>query len=241
MSNAERTDDIIAAEFALDLLEGEELLEARGRIAREPDFANAVDGWRAQLAPLADDIGGIEPPIGLWQRIEGALDNAPESGAEIIALKQRVQRLQWFAGVSSAAAVVALAFLAVPSPKVEPTAPPVTLASATPLVANVPIAGTPLRLDMTYLPDQESLIVTAVGLEADGVHDHEIWLVPDEGDLISLGVVTPGVVRAHSVPHDTAVQIANGSELLLTREPLGGKPEGQDAGPVVASGQLIQI
>jgi len=73
------------------------------------------------------------------------------------------------------------------------------------------------------------------------VHDHEIWLVPDEGDLISLGVVTPGVVRAHSVPHDTAVQIANGSELLLTREPLGGKPEGQDAGPVVASGQLIQI
>ena len=65
--------------------------------------------------------------------------------------------------------------------------------------------------------------------------------MPDEGDLISLGVVTPGEVRAHSVPHETAVQIANGSELVLTREPLGGKPAGQDAGPVVASGQLIQI
>ena len=92
---------------------------------------------------------------------------------------------------------------------------------------------------MTFLPDQESLIVTAVGLEADGVHDHEIWLVPDEGDLISLGVVTPGVVRAHSVPHDVALQIADGSGLVLTREPLGGKPVGQDAGPVVASGQLL--
>jgi anti-sigma-K factor RskA len=241
MSDTERTGDVIAAEFALDLLEGEELLEARGRFAREPDFANEVEWWKARLAPLADEIGGAEPSPNLWQRIEGSLDGAPAAGAEVVELRQRVQRLQWFAGISSAAAVVALAFLAIPSPTTPPSTPQPTLAAATPLVANVPIEGTPLRLDLTYLPDAESLIVTAVGLEADGVHDHEIWLVPEQGDLISLGVVTPGVVRAHSVPHDTAVQIANGSELLLTREPLGGKPQGQDAGPVVASGQLIQI
>lgn len=241
MNDSERTDDILAAEFALDLLEGKDLLNARGRIAREPEFAEAVDRWRAQFSPLTDEIDGAEPSADLWRRIQATIDAAPEGGAEIVELKQRVQRLQWFAGISSAAAVVAVAFLAIPGPTVQPVAPPTTLASAAPLVANVPIEGTPLRLDMTFLPDQESLIVTAVGLEADGVHDHEIWLVPDEGDLISLGVVTPGVVRAHSVPHDVALQIADGSGLVLTREPLGGKPVGQDAGPVVASGQLIQI
>lgn len=241
MSEEERTDDILAAEFAMGLLEGEELLTARGRQAREPEFADKVEWWAAKFAPLSDEIDGAEPGSDMWQRIDAAIDQTPSDGGEVVELKQRIRRLQWFAGASSAAAVVALAFLTVPSPTIDPVAPPTTLASATPLVANVPIEGTPLRLDMTYLPDQESLIVTAVGLEADGVHDHEIWLVPEQGDLISLGIVAPGIVQAHSVPHDTALQIANGSELLLTREPLGGKPEGQDTGPVVASGQLIQI
>jgi anti-sigma-K factor RskA len=35
--------------------------------------------------------------------------------------------------------------------------------------------------------------------------------------------------------------MADGSDLVLTREPLGGKPQGIDAGPVVAEGQLQAI
>jgi len=80
-----------------------------------------------------------------------------------------------------------------------------------------------------------------VGLEADGVHDHEIWFVPPEGELVSLGVVTPGEVVAHSVPESVARTLHDGSQLLLTREPLGGKPEDSAAGPVVAEAEFATI
>jgi anti-sigma-K factor RskA len=35
--------------------------------------------------------------------------------------------------------------------------------------------------------------------------------------------------------------MSDGAQLLLTREPLGGKPADQDAGPVVAEGSLQLI
>ena len=238
-------DDLPAAEFALGLLEGEELLMARGRLAREPDFAARVAFWEDRLAPMLDDVAGAEPSPAVWAGISTALDALEASGgsAEIIALQDRLTRWKWATGISSAAAAVALAFLAIPTEPVSVPAtdnPPARLASA-PLFANVPIEGTPLSLDLTYLPEKRDLLVAAVGLTHDGVHDHELWLVKPDGGVESLGVVTPGEVRAHSVPADYSPMMADGAQLLLTREPLGGKPEGVDAGPVVASGALSRI
>jgi anti-sigma-K factor RskA len=159
-------DQLLAAEYALGLLEGEDLLAARARESADPAFARDVAEW-------------------------------PDPAAERIA--------------------------------------------QAPMTATMPIGGTPLNLDFTYLPDDRSLLVGAVGLEADGVHDHEIWFVPPEGELVSLGVVTPGEVVAHSVPESVARTLHDGSQLLLTREPLGGKPEDSAAGPVVAEAEFATI
>lgn len=236
-------DDLTAAEYALGLLEGEELLMARGRLAREPEFASRIAHWEEQLAPMLDDVASAEPSPALWSQIEAALDAQKVRGgsADVIALESRLTRWKWATGLSSAAAAVALAFLALPQgPSVAPVDPPVQIAEA-PLFANVPIEGTPLSLDLTYLPEKRDLLVAAVGLSHDGVHDHELWLVKPDGGVESLGVVTPGEVRAHSVPANYSPMMADGAQLLLTREPLGGKPEGVDAGPVVASGELIRV
>ncbi|MEH6723158.1 MAG: anti-sigma factor, partial [Qipengyuania sp.] len=97
------------------------------------------------------------------------------------------------------------------------------------------------RLDFTYLPAEDSLLVGAIGLTADGVHDHEIWFVPPEGELVSLGIVTPGKVVAHDVPDAVAQALHDGSQLVLTREPLGGKPADAGAGPVVAEARFTAI
>ena len=94
----------------------------------------------------------------------------------------------------------------------------------------------------THQARNDSLLVGAVGLAADGVHDHEIWFVPDSGgDLVSLGVVTPGRVVAHDVPERVARALHEGSQLVLTREPLGGKPPDTAAGPVVAEARFTTI
>ncbi|NNF93062.1 MAG: hypothetical protein HKM91_00485 [Altererythrobacter sp.] len=233
-------DDLLAAEYALGLLEDEELLSARGRIAREPELAAAVAKWERQIAPLLDEVAGAAPSPDLWQRIESevnARDLAPQGG-NVIDLSQQLTRWKWATGLSSAAAAIALAFLALPGSGPDPVTP----AAEAPLMASIAIGDTPLRLGVTYLPASEEMLVSASGLSADGVHDHELWLVPgDGGALQSLGVVVPGEERRVALPGEISRNMADGAQLLLTREPLGGKPADQNAGPVVAEGNFRLI
>jgi len=219
--------DFLAAELALGLLEGEELLAARGLLASDPAFAALVADWEARLAPLLDEIGPETPPANLWSRVLTQLDTPPTADAEVIALRQNVRRWQWTAGLSALAASL-LAILTLP-PLFAPKPPP-----AVPLVAVFTLPSTQARLGVTYLPERGDLLVSAVGLAGDGVHDHELWLVPPDGKTISLGIVTPDQARRVRLRADLAAQLRNGATLALTREPLGGS-QGRPAGPVVAT------
>ncbi|SHN51203.1 anti-sigma factor [Erythrobacter sanguineus] len=250
-----RDDPMLAAEWALGLLEGEDLLAARGKYATDPQFAWRKEWWDNWFAPWTDDMAGAaEPGDHVWQGIAGriaaqagteggGLDAA--SGGDVIELKVRLRRWQWVAGLTSAAAAVALALLAFApdnAPVTAPGAVPAQIAAADPMVATVPIGETGLRLDVTWIPASDKMLIAALGLSADGVHDHELWLVPQGGgDALSLGVVAPGEVRSMAVPQDIAAELHNGSRLVLTREPIGGKPEGIDAGPVVAEGAFTRV
>lgn len=251
-SEVKRDDPMIAAEWALGLLEGEELLAARGKYATDPDFAWRKEWWDDWFAPLTDAIPGAEPGAHVWDEIaarvaaktHAASTPSDQAGDQVnvIALQARVRRWQWVAGISSIAAAVALA-LFLSSPLGAPVAPPTQVAVAeAPLVATVPIGETGLRLDVTYIPESEKMLVAAIGLSADGVHDHELWLVPADGSAVqSLGVVAPGEVRSMVLPDAVAAKVDDGARLMLTREPLGGKPDGVDAGPVVAKGAFTHV
>lgn len=251
MPPPERDDPMIAAEWALGLLEGEELLAARGKYATDPDFAWRKEWWDDWFAPLTDAIPGAEPGAHVWEGIaarialpQAALTTAPAGdavpSATVVALEARVRRWQWVAGLSSAAAAVALALFLF-APGRSPVEPSAQIAAA-PLVATVPIGETGLRLDVTYIPESGEMLVAAIGLTADGVHDHELWLVPaDGGALQSLGVVAAGEVRRMALPASITAKLGDGASLVLTREPIGGKPEGVDAGPVVAKGAFTRV
>jgi anti-sigma-K factor RskA len=161
-------------------------------------------------------------------------EGAQSLGVVVPGEQRRVRQWQ-VASMVSAAAAVALAFVAIPAMQAGPDIP---VESAAPLMANIPIGDTALRLAVTYLPDDSEMLVSASGLTADGVHDHELWLVLPEGAQ-SLGVVVPGEQRRVAVTPDLAAQIASGSDLVLTREPLGGAPKDGTAGPVVAEGEFF--
>lgn len=241
MNDVPRLDDesdMLAAEYALGLLGAEETLAARTRIARDAAFAGRVDWWNVRLAPLLDELGGAEPGDELTDRIlalseEGS--GVPDS-AEIVRLHRRERRWRWTAGLTSAAAAIALALLATTRLAPPPEDPSPAMRAEAPLMASLPIGETQLRLGVTYLPESSDLIVAADGLTADGVHDHELWLVPPQGDLQSLGVVRPGQRLRVALAPEIASDIGDGAQLVLTREPLGGKPAEAQAGPVVASG-----
>lgn len=249
-SEVMRDDPMIAAEWALGLLEGEDLLAARGKFATDPGFAWRKEWWDSWFAPLTDAMPGAEPGDAVWDgiaaRISAQQAVATPAGdavpaGNVIKLEARVRRWQWVAGLSSAAAAVALALFAF-APGQSPGEPPAQVAAAAPLVATVPIGETGLRLDVTYIPESEKMLVAAIGLTADGVHDHELWLVPQNGGTPqSLGVVAPGEVRSMVLPAAITANLGDGVGLVLTREPIGGKPEGVDAGPVVAQGAFSPV
>lgn len=248
--DVQRDDPMIAAEWALGLLEGEELLAARGKYATDPQFAWRKEWWDDWFAPLTDAMPGAEPGAHVWDGIAARLaaqqPAAPAAAAadtsNVVALEAKVRRWQWLAGLSSAAAALALAWVALTPARVAVTPQPVETVAAAPMVATVPIGETGLRLDVTYIPESERMVVAAIGLTPDGVHDHELWLVPADGTpLQSLGVVEPGAVRSMTLPAAAVAKLGEGASLVLTREPIGGKPEGQDAGPVVAKGAFSPV
>ncbi len=93
MTDEFEDDEMLAAEYAIGLLEGDELDAARRRASSDPAFASRVVGWEARLSQMAD-LAPIAPPstaktavmaqlfpdaarvpvwrrLGLWQALTG--------------------------------------------------------------------------------------------------------------------------------------------------------------------------
>lgn len=222
----------LAAEYALGLLEGAELLEARGLLASDSAFADDVAAWDARLAPLLDELPEIAPAAKTWTKIEAALAEAPRE-AEIVSLRRRVRRWQLGTGVAAAAAVV-LALVSLP-----PRGPaPLPRAPAAPLMASLAIAPAAPRIGVAWLPEQRELLVSAAGVSADRAHDRQLWLVPAKGNPRSLGLVRPDADARVAVAPDLAAMLREGAILAVSQEPLGGSPTELPTGPVIATATL---
>ncbi|WP_346727231.1 anti-sigma factor [Alteriqipengyuania abyssalis] len=230
-------EDLLAAEYAMGLLEGEDLLAVRGRMARETAFAGLVAQWETRLAPLLDEPAHAAPSPEVWSRIAGELEERDEAPSPVVLLQRRVAVWQRIAAGSAVAAVAAVALLFVPLGNT-----PAPATDAPPLVASIPIADTPLRIGLTFLPEREELLVAADGLTADGAHDHELWLIPpgEGAQPRSLGVVAPGTQERVSLDPALARSMRQGAQILLSQEPLGGAPDKSAPGPVVAQGTLAK-
>lgn len=66
-------DELLAAEYALGVLEGANRATAEQRMARERGFARRVAEWEQRLAPWAAEIPEFVPPPHVWDRIVSAL------------------------------------------------------------------------------------------------------------------------------------------------------------------------
>lgn len=221
----------LAAELALRLIEGEELLAARGLMARDAAFAGLVADWDARLAPLYDAIDEVAPPHRVWAAIEMAL--ADERPVEVARLRGQVRRWRLGAGIAAALAL-ALALVGLPGRAPDAPAPPLPEHVLTASLA--PRGGGSLSL--VYLPDQHRLVAVAAGLPARPGHDLELWVLPPGSPPRSLGVAAPGASRRLPLTPELARALADGSAVAVTLEPSGGSPSGLPTGPVVASGKI---
>ncbi|MEO1968536.1 MAG: anti-sigma factor [Sphingomonadaceae bacterium] len=227
--------ETMAAEYALGLLEGAELLEARGLMANDTDFAQQVGWWEDRLAPLFDELGEMNPPANLWERIQAAIDD-PAPPAETVLLRHRLRIWQGAATLAAlAAAVLAFFTFVVPLPGSGPTP------QAAPLVASLDLGKDKPRIGVTVMPGAKEMLVSTAGIASDGKHQHQLWLVPASGDPRSLGVLTADHENRMAIPPMLAGRLDQGATLAVSVEPIGGSTTGLPTGPVVATAKLQKI
>lgn len=210
--------DMLAAEYVLGTLEGEDARDAARLLRDDPEFAASVRAWEERLLPLSRTIPPVTPPAELWDRVAAATGDA-----KVVPLRRRVGT--WQAATAAALAIAAslAAFIVLRSP------PPPSVAVLAPPHASHPM------LIATADPDGTLRIRPAQILTVPSGHDLELWALPrGQTRPRSLGVL-PATGRRVKAP------LPPGTELLVSLEPRGGSPTGLPTGPVLYEGRLTQL
>jgi anti-sigma-K factor RskA len=224
----------LAAEHALRLLEGEELMEARALFASDPAFAAEVAWWEEKLAPLFDEIAGEAPSPALWARVTRQLD---EPAPAVLAMKRKLTGWRIATGAAAAAAAVLLGLQLRPDAPV-PLPRPKQARPAPLLLASLAGEDAPEALTVAFRPDSRTLVITPARIVVPGERVRQLWLIPEGGTPISLGLVAPEGVQRRVIAAEVAARFAAGATIAVSDEPSGGSPTGQPTGAVLAAGSL---
>lgn len=226
----------LAAEHALRLLEGEDLLEARRRVAADPAFAAEVAWWEERLAPLFEEFADEAPSPELWSRITRRLD---QPGDNVLTLRRQVTRWRSATAAAAVAAAVLLGLQLRPDP---PLPVPVPQAQPSPLlVASLVGEEAPEALTVAYRPDSRELVITPARVVAPADRARQLWLIPEGGQPISLGLVASEGIQRRVLAPDVGARFASGATIAVSDEPSGGSPTGQPTGAVLAAGGLGNV
>ncbi len=232
--------DLLAAEYALGVLDGDALAEAQREAARDPDFAALVEAWNERLAPMLDELPPVEPGSEVWTRIRAAIEEPAKRPVELGAVRRR---LNLWKGYSAAVTALAASLLLVIGLRTAepPAAPAPAPAARQPMmVATLALETGPVSLTAAYDPASNNLVVAPAALSPVAGHDHELWIVPEDGRPRSLGLVRPIGPRRVALPA-LPLRLVETATIALSAEPAGGSPTGQPTGPIVASGKFSRV
>ncbi|MGI8560267.1 MAG: anti-sigma factor [Luteimonas sp.] len=249
------SDDLLAAEYLLGLLDADARSGAQARLQQDHAFAAQVAAWEDYFSPWLEGIAPVEVPAALWPRIRAALwqHELPARGSTPVARPSLWDRLPFWRGLAAGGFAVAAASMAallvtvrsVPEPVAPP--PPVPVVTMpTPAPPAAPMAVSLLHDDGSAAynavvnPDTGVIVLVPVHMP-DDVRVPELWLIGDDGVPKSLGVIARDRAMQVRIP-DSVRQAAEANAIFaVSLEPEGGSPTGQPTGPVVAKGNLIEL
>jgi anti-sigma-K factor RskA len=220
-------DDILAAEFALGLLDRAESEAVQLRVRSDAVLSLRIAWWRDQLVPLVAEAE-VAPPERLWARIASQLpvnDNLPR-------LMKR-----WRALAIGATGIAAA--LAVFVGSRQPTPLPLTLQPA-PMVATLSGETNPAIVTVSYDATSGQMTIAPSSLTA-GAGDAELWIIPEDGKPRSMGVIDTKSPAGHAVAIERRTFVHPGATFAISLEPKGGSPTGSPTGSVIATGKIIRV
>ncbi len=218
----EREGALTAAELALGVLDGEEKAAAMRRVLADPEFAREVERWRRHFAEMLAEVDAVEPPDGMFARIEMAL------------WPRRGSRFFWPAIAAALAASLILALVMRPAANTQPAAPAPTL------VATLDPAMKGASIPAVYDPSRGVIKIAVIGAIEPG-RSNELWLIGHDGIPRSLGLLKTNAGSTVSVSEANRSAIVAGTKLAISGEPAGGSPSGQPTGPILAIGAFISL
>lgn len=221
------TEDHLAAELALGLLEGEDRADALRRQLEDPDFAREVERWRDHFATLFPQVPEAQTSAALDARIltPPANDAAPAPATA-----------RWWKPFGIAASAVAAVFAFLLFVQQPPQAPSPTTPAAPTLIANFSIEGAEQPRIAIYEPARARITMPGdMPIPAD--HRAQLWASVDGGEPVALGNFQPveGGVAA-----EAATDLPAGTVLMITFEP-ENQPTSQPTGETVAEGIISTV
>lgn len=223
-------DRVTAGELALGLLAGDERAASLRRVLADPEFAAAVEEWRARFDALLAEYPEVEPPAWIERRLIEMTDGA--------------RRWRWATGAASlVAAGLAIALVLHPAGVQTPSPDPrpsvtaaVTFAAAmTPVGAD---KGSPFAALFDASRGQVR-IPASIDVPNDRVA--QLWRIGADGVPHSLGLLEGSGTTAIVLNAADRRALAAGATLAISLEPPGGSPTKLPSGPVVATGALTLI
>ena len=227
-------DQVLVAEYALDLLDGGERAAVARRIAAEPVLAADLKLWRQRLSTLDNEFAEVAAPAGALSRIEARLFGSTAAGG-LTGWWNSLALWRGLAGAAAAVAIVAIG-LNLTQPRFD------AQTAATQLVAALQ-AQEGSGVEFVAFYDTGTQSVRLLGLQGQAVpdKDYELWYIATGEAPVSMGVVP--VDQRSVMPLDAAgrQKLGEGTVLAVTLEQKGGSPTGAPQGPVVAAGPAMPI
>lgn len=223
------------AEYVLGVLDA----DARAAVAREvsesTEAATAVARWQRHLMPLTDTLPDATPPAQVWTRITQSLRwNSAKQDVPRRSWFENLRLWQWIGvGASMLAAACVVVLL-----RTE-TTPTAQIAAHTLMVSSIKqtngVVGWTATMDLSR---KEMILVAASPNAYANDRSTQLWLIPQGGKPISVGVFKPNDTNVMPLSASLLSQLGPTAMLAVSVEPMGGSPTGQPTGPVVAQGQI---
>jgi anti-sigma-K factor RskA len=225
------SDDLVAAEYVLGVLEAGPRLAAEARILSDRAFADLVSGWQRRFAPLALEVRPVDVPHRVWTRIQERLGWSPAAPDSAIG-----RSLYFWRVTAGVAATVALGLLAVDIvPRwTAPRVSEVQLAKAVTTLSRDD--GTPGWLATVDVRHGTVLMVPVPSAPDAQGRAAELWLIPPGQAPRSLGAVSIDRAYTVAVPATLRTDLTSQAVLAITLEPAAGIPHAAPTGPIIAKG-----
>jgi anti-sigma-K factor RskA len=208
---------MLAAEYALGLLDGEDLVEARERIASEPAFAALVAEWEVRLATLADDLEPVAPAAVTKAEIVARLFPEPA--------RQPMWRRVWlWQGLSLASLVALLALVALGFFGTSQRGPLYT--------AEIASEAGDFRAILVVDKLRNEVVVTRTEGAAPPGRVLQIWAHGPGEPAMSVGLWPEGQTGARLPLPQIIAEVEGTLTLGISEEPPGGSPTGSPSGRV---------